>query len=191
MNARVIRGRRRGFTLIEMSLAGLMMVLVATLLAQAWATFGRPAISAVARARLAQEANLAAEALARDVGWLARPGGPQTDSRYQNVQPDGSTLYMTIDDGGGAVRTIFYSIDENDPGKLFRNDSGNKRVVATLVDGFTCENAVLPVGADDAAVPGVRIDLTLRHRAYDRDRNGTFRGDHTRRYSLFIPDPQP
>lgn len=182
--------RRRGFTIIEMTFAGFLMVVVGLLLAQVWTAFGRPAISALARARLAQEANLAAESLARDVGLLAAPPGPQTDSRYQNLQPAGSTLYLTLDEGDGVARTISYSIDENDPGKLFRSDSAGKRVVATLVADFQSRAVTLPVMQGGASVSGVQIELTLRHRTHDRDRDGSFRRDHTRRYTLFIPDPQ-
>lgn len=190
MNIALAPRRRRGFTIVEMTLAGFLMAVVGLLLAQAWAGFGRPAISALARARLAQEANIAAESLSRDVGLLAGPDGLQADSRYQNVQPAGSTLYLTLDEGHGDVRTISYSIDANDPGKLFRTDSGGKRVVATLVADFQSRSVTLPIMQGGANVSGVQIELTLRHRAHDRDSNGSFRGDHTRLYTLFIPDPQ-
>ncbi len=182
--------RRRGFTIIEMTLAGFLMVVVGVLLSNAWVAFGRPAVSAVARARLAQEANLAAEAISRDIGRLAIPAGPQSDSRYQNVQPAGSTLTLSIDEGNGTIRTISYAIDANDPGKLFRTDSGPKRVVANLVTDFQSRHVELEIGPNATSVPGVQIELTLSHRTHDRDRDGAFRGDHTRRYHLFIPDPQ-
>ena len=187
------RHRHRGFTLFEMTIAGFLIALVANLLANAWVGFGRPAISAVARARLAQEANLFSEALARDVGRLACLGQPRTNSRYQNVQAaaDGKTLYLTIDEGKEELRAFSYSIDENDPGKLCRRDlaSGDKRVVTTLVSAFDCTHDTFPVGPSNEPVVGVQIDLTLRHRVNERDRDGTFRADHTRRYRLFIPDP--
>ena len=182
--------RRGGFTIMEMMVASVLMVLVGTLLANTWVCFGRPAISAVARARLAQEANLAAEAIAHDVGLLARPAQWQADSRYQNVQPSGSSLYLTIDDGTGSVRTVTYTTDPNDPSNLIRIDSGTNRVVARLVSSFQCTIATLPLGPSGVSVSGVQIELTLTHRVYDRDPDGTFRGDHTRLYTLFVPDPQ-
>ena len=131
----------RGFTLIEMTLVGFLLVLLSFLMSRAWVAFGRPAISAVARARLIQEANLAAESLAHDVGRTRPTQRPGSDSRYQNVQDSGSTLYLAIDDGTGSVRTISYSIDAANPGKLFRADSGTKRVVASLVADFQTSRA--------------------------------------------------
>lgn len=180
----------RGFTLIEMTLVGFLLVLLSFLMSRAWTAFGRPAISAVARARLIQEANLAAESLAHDIGQLAQVDPSGSDPRYQNVQDSGSTLYLAIDDGTGSVRTISYSIDAADRGKLFRVDSGTKRVVANLVADFQTLRVRMPVGPSATAVDGVRIELTLRHRVYDRDPDGTYRNDLTRLYTLFVPDAQ-
>src|SRR5258708_36601025 len=97
---RILRPRpRRGCTRSEVALAGLMMSVLALLLGNAWASFGRPAISSVARIRVAQEANLAAEALARDVGFLAQPTGSHTDSRHLSVQADAPILVSPIANG--------------------------------------------------------------------------------------------
>jgi hypothetical protein len=183
-------GWRRGVTLIEMTLAGFLMTLVGVMVCQAWASFGRPAVSALARARLAQEANLAAEAISRDLGRLAAPDGPQPDSRYQNIQSVGSTLTMTIDDGDGSIRTVMYSTDPADPGKLFRTDGTGRRVVAMLIADFQSRPVLLPLLEGGGSISGVQVELTFTHRTYDRDRDGSFRGDHTRQYTLFIPDAQ-
>lgn len=183
------RKRAGGFTLVEMMLAAVLMVVVAAILSAAWGAFGRPAVSAIARARLAQEAEIAAESLARDVGMLAASTATGAGSRYQNVQADGSTLYLAIDDGAGAVRTVVYTLDPADPGRLIRTDSGETRVIARFVSGFHAEADTPPVGPGGANVSGVRIELTLSHRVLDRDPDGTFRADHTRRYTLFVPDP--
>ena len=188
--------RRRGFTLIEMLITGLLMALMAVLLGNAWAAFGRPAIAAAARCRVAQEANLAAEALAYDVGRLARPAGIEPDTRYQNAQAGSTVLYLTIDDGTGTSRTISYAPDSTDPTKLVRTDlsapAGTSRVVAGLLAGFDAVRDVLHgAGTGGSDVPGVRVDLTFSHRTMDRDPvTGSFRGDYTRRYTLFLPDPQ-
>lgn len=188
---RVQTGRTpRGFTLIEMTLVGFLLVLLSFLMSRAWVAFGRPAISAVAPPRLIQEANLAAESIAHDVGQLAQAASPGSDSRYQGLQASGSTLSLAIDDGTGSVRTISYSIDPDDPGKLFRIDSGTRRVVATLVADFQTLRASLPVGPGSSVVDGLQIQLTLRHRVYDRDPDGTYRNDLTRLYTLFVPDAQ-
>lgn len=192
------RGRRRGrggFTLVEMVITGFLMALVAVLLGNAWMAFGRPAIATVARCRVAQEANLAAEALAYDVGRLARPATTEPDTRYQNAQA-GAALQLTIDDGTGAPRVISYAPDTADPTKLVRTDlaapAGTARVVAVMLAGFDAARDVLAgAGTGGADVPGVRVDLTFSHRTMDRDpATGLFRGDYTRRYTLFLPDPQ-
>lgn len=197
MTGRRRPGRRRGFTLLEMLLTGFLMALVGVLLGNAWSAFGRPAITTVARCRVAQEANLAAEALAYDVGRIARPASTEPDTRYQVAQGGTTVLYLSIDDGTGAPRTISYAPDPADSTKLVRTDLSTPwepgRVVAGLLAGFDAVHDVLPgAGAGGADVPGVRVDLTFSHRTIDRDPiTGGYRGDYTRRFTLFIPDPQP
>ncbi len=191
------QGRRRGFTLVEMTVTVFLMSLVGIMLGNAWSAFGRPAIATVARCRVAQEANLAAEALAYDVGLLAQPASAEPDTRYQGAQAGTTILYLSIDDGTGAVRTISYGPDPSDSTKLVRTDlsasSGSGRVVAGLLAGFDAVHDVLAgAGPGGTDVPGVRVDLTFTHRTIDRDPvTGLFRGDYTRRYTLFIPDPEP
>ncbi len=181
--------RCRGFTLAEIMVTATLIVVLMMLLCNAWSGFGPPALSAVARARLAQEANLAAEALSRDIGSLAAPSGTQTDSRYQNVQANGTSLSMTLDQGNGVQQNVTYAIDNADPGKLFRIDSSGKRVVATLVSDFQSKSTTMPLMQDGSSVSGVRIDLTLSHRVLEKVSDGSILGDHTRSYTLFIPDP--
>jgi prepilin-type N-terminal cleavage/methylation domain-containing protein len=187
---------RRGFTLTEMLMTAFLMGLMGVLLGNAWAAFGRPAIANVARCRVAQEANLAAEALTRDIGLLAVPNGQYPDTRYQNVRADGSILYLSIDDGTSAPRTISYAADPDDSTRLVRTDlsasAGSSRVVATLLAGLDSQTDVLAgAGPGGADVTGVRIDLTFSHRTFDRDPDGNVRSDYTRRFTLFVPDPQP
>jgi hypothetical protein len=189
------RGRRRAATIIEMMVTSVLMVIVAVLLAKTWAMFGRSAISTVARARIAEEANLAAAALANDLGMLARPPDKCTDTRYVNIQPgiDGTSLSFSIDDGTGTTRIIQYARDQEDSSKLVRTDltasPGSGRVVATLVAGF--EAMALTTLPNEFNATGVQIDLTLSHWTYERDIGGAFRGDHTRRFTLFVPDALP
>lgn len=186
--------RRRGFTILDLAIAGILMTVVALVLARAWDAFGRSARLAVARARLAQEANLAAEAIARDVGRLARPGGASPAPPWPNVRAGDSTLRLWVVDGEGQIRQVIYKKDADDPGNLTRyecdaeeaGDSlppGSGRVVATLVSDFKARDAAVP---SNPGVPGVEIELTLGHRVIDRDPDGASRGDYTRRYLLLI-----
>jgi prepilin-type N-terminal cleavage/methylation domain-containing protein len=188
--------QRRGFTLTEMLMTAFLMGLMGILLGNAWVAFGRPAVANVARCRVAQEANLAAEALARDIGLLAVPTGQHPDTRYQNVRADGSILYLAIDDGTSPPRTISYAADPDDSTRLVRTDlsasAGSSRVVATLLAGLDTQTDVLEgAGPGGADVTGVRIDLTFSHRTFDRDPDGNVRSDYTRRFTLFVRDPQP
>lgn len=199
--------RRRGFTIVEMIVTGFLMALVGILLGNAWAAFARPAITTVARCRVAQEANLAAEAIAYDIGRLARNADPQYhDSRYQTPRVQAGSpnvLNLTIDDG---TTTVSYAPDPFNATNLVRTETGpggtKERVVATLLGGydslhnpapgFVVSRGTLPgAGPGGIDAPGVEIDMTFTHRTMDRDPvTGLFRGDYTRRYTLFIPDPQ-
>lgn len=184
---------RRGFTILEMAITCVLMLVVALVLARAWSAFGRPALLAVARARVAQEANLAAEAIARDVGQLVRPEpGAPGDDPPPSITPAGpSSVALRVDDGSGLVRTVVYETDPDDPGKLFRSVDGDRRVVANLVTGFAAAAAMRRAPGDDRDVPGVELALTLGHRAYDREPDGTIRTELTRRYLLFVEVEQP
>ena len=75
----------RGFTIVEMVVTIFLTALLAVLLATAAVTFARPAAEVDGRTRLALEAGLAAEALARDLsGYLADNSGvPGTLKQYQ------------------------------------------------------------------------------------------------------------
>ncbi len=92
---------RRGYTLIEMIIALVMVTLLGGLLGRACAAFGRPALEVEARARIAQEAILATQSLACDLGGflpdaMARTG---TLSQYQFLDwnlADGNVLWLNF-----------------------------------------------------------------------------------------------
>ena len=98
--SRVPTPRCRGFTIAEMVVAIFLTALLAVLLAAAAATFARPAAEVDGRTRLALEASLAAEALARDLsGYLADNSGvPGTLTQYQfnNWVPSGQSRWFSI-----------------------------------------------------------------------------------------------
>ena len=98
--SRVPTPRCRGFTIAEMVVAIFLTALLAVLMAAAAVTFARPAAEVDGRTRLALEASLAAEALARDLsGYLAdnsdKPG-TLTQYQFHNWIPssDGTILFL-------------------------------------------------------------------------------------------------
>lgn len=187
------RNRRqiRAFTLIDLCISIVLMAALASLMAHAWDAFGRAAMIAVARARLAQESNLAAESLARDVGRIARSSASGLPDDLPGARFEGSGLSLRIDDGTENRRTILYEVDDDDPGKLFRTEDGQRRVVAGLIAGFRARAATRTATSGGPDVPGVEVELTFSHRVIDRDPDGSFRGDYSRRYVLFIEDDSP
>lgn len=96
---RLPRGPRRGFSVVEMAIVSVLLALLAMLLASTWRGFCLPTIEAAARCRIAQEANLAAASLARDLGGsLANPEGrigKKTDGQFVGrMQPSESWLRL-------------------------------------------------------------------------------------------------
>ena len=68
--------RHKGFTLLEITLASGLMVLLALLLASAWVTAGKSIVNLTARSQLAQEMDFAVAAISRDLGgWPVNPQG--------------------------------------------------------------------------------------------------------------------
>ncbi len=90
--------QRRGFTIMEMVVATFLAALLAVLLAAAAATFVRPAGDVDGRTRLALEASMAAEALARDLsGYLADNSfnpGTLTQYKFSNWVPGSGSLVL-------------------------------------------------------------------------------------------------
>ena len=94
----------RGSTIAEMVVAIFLTALLAMLMATTAVTFARPAAEVDGRTRLALEASLAAEALARDLsGYLAdNSGNPGKLTQYQfilNPNTNPSTYFMISQNG--------------------------------------------------------------------------------------------
>ena len=111
--------RRRGFTLIEMAVATLLLALLGVLLSDAVAAFARPANEVDHRTRVAMEANLAAEALARDLGgYLAdSQADPGTLTQYQltprppgHIPADNKVLSLTFTKPESPDVTVTYQM---------------------------------------------------------------------------------
>ena len=96
--SRVPTPRCRGLTIAEMVVAIFLTALLAVLMAAAAVTFARPAAEVDGRTRLALEASLAAEALARDLsGYLADNSdnpGFLTQYQFHNWIPANGSLVL-------------------------------------------------------------------------------------------------
>ena len=157
-------GTRRGFTIIEMVIATFLTAFLALLLAAAVATFARPAAEVDGRTRLALEASLAAEALARDLGgFLADNGGnPGNLTQYKyNLAawppPPGQMLLLNFQ-GTTSGSTVIVTYQQNSLYQLVRTQltSGTQTVVASHVTRFF-------VQADPNNPNNVQIQLTLTY----------------------------
>ena len=192
--------RCRGFTIAEMVVAIFLTALLAVLLAAAAATFARPAAEVDGRTRLALEASLAAEALARDLsGYLAdNSGDPRTLKQYQfnnwSPSPDGTMLclyYQGTSPGPpyvlvtyqqqnyGLVRTLSNPVLSNPVQSL---------VVASHVTGFNASLCNLD-GTPNSAGSNVMIQITLTYPDPSSPRQGNpkFTGTYV---LIGVPPPQ-
>src|SRR5208283_3763371 len=132
-----------GFTISEMVIGTFLMALLAVLLAAAVATFARPAAEVDGRTRLALEASMAAEALARDLGgYLADNSGvPGTLTQYQfsnwNPSSDGTILFLNYQGTSPGPPCVIVTYQQQDY-RLVRTQLSNgvQTVVARYVTGF-------------------------------------------------------
>jgi len=134
-----------------MVVAIFLTALLAVLLSAAAATFARPAAEVDGRTRLALEASLAAEALARDLsGYLAdnadisgNPGNPGNLTQYQfypnNWVPGNGSLVLTYQGGAPpapATVSVTYQLSDNNTLVRTLSYPVGSVVVASHVTGF-------------------------------------------------------
>src|SRR5271166_299813 len=198
LRAEPTRGRtrtRRGFTITEMVIAAFLTAFLALLLATAVATFARPAAEVDGRTRLALEASLAAEALARDLsGYLADNSGvPGTLAQYQfynwYTSSDGSMLFLNYQGTSPGPPYVLVTYQQQNYG-LVRTLSNPVQsvVVASHVTGF---NASLcnPDGTPNPAGSNVMIEITLTYPDPSSPRQGNPKFSGT--YVLIGVQPPP
>jgi len=164
------RNRRRGFTLVEMIIASMLATLLGMLLAGACVTFGHPALEVDSRARITQEAILATQSLACDLGgFLAdSPGRTGNLGQYQFADPPwdlsqgnppGTVLLLNFQGASsGGLIVISYQLQGN---LLVRSNSstGVATTIAKYVTGFTVEQ-------DPGNANNVLITLTIAYRYF-------------------------
>jgi prepilin-type N-terminal cleavage/methylation domain-containing protein len=98
------QNRHAGFTLVEVLLVSGLTSLLALILAGVWSGLGRPLVEAVARGQITREANLAADALARDFGGTLPGtqgclGGVAEGKLVGRMQPANLVLRLCFDGG--------------------------------------------------------------------------------------------
>ena len=167
----------QGFTLLETLVVSGLMALLVLLLAEAWSGLGRPLVDAMARSRVAEEANLAVTSLTRDwSGSLPGSLGSLEQGRaVGHLVVDRSQLWICFD-GGPAPNeiadwaapdtVISYAVESN---KLIRQNQTTGSTFVAAKDVETME--VTDLGT------AVEIKLTLRYR------------DVSRSYSLIAKTP--
>ncbi len=161
------RAGRRGFSVIEFSVASGMLVALAMLLMNAWTGLARPFFETIFQCRLALEADLALAALARDLGGSLSDTAGRDGSKasYQFVgwtTPGGSQLWLCFDeatnpdgiaDWGPPDTVISYEVVSNTLVRSNQN-AGTSFVVANDVSSLELQNQG---GA-------VQITLTFQYR---------------------------
>ena len=169
--------RSKGFSVIEITVVSALMSFLVLLISGAWRGMGRPSANAIVRCRVVQEANLAVDSLARDLGG-SLPG--QTTGKRKlgrmvgRMVVDGSQLRLcfdgepvnTVPEWGAPDTVITYDVQAN---RLVRSNqqTGTAFTVAANVNQMQLTEL-----AD-----GVRIDLVFTYR------------DITRTYSIITKDP--
>ena len=149
-----------------MMIVGGLMGLLVLLVSEAWFGLGRPSTDAVARCRITQEAKLAAESLARDLGG-SLPG--QTVGRKEygrlvgRLVVDDSQLWLCYEgepvnataDWGSPDTVITYAVED---GRLIRSDKKTETrfAVADNVDRMRLQQRL----------GRITIELTLSFRAF-------------------------
>ena len=166
--SRVPTPRCRSFTIAEMVVAIFLTALLAVLMAAAAATFARPAAEVDGRTRLALEASMAAEALARDLsGYLAdnsdnKPGN-LTQYRFINWIPANGSLVLNYQGTplASASVSVTYLLQNSTLVRTLSNPVESV-VVASHVTGF---NASLcnQDGTPNPAGSSVMIEITLTY----------------------------
>ena len=176
----VFRQDRDGFTLLEVTIVSALMAFLVVLLSATWSGLCRPTADIAARCRVAQEANLAAASLVRDLaGSLANPegriGGKQLYAFVGRIQPSNAQLWLCFDGGsppngvadwGPPDTVIVYSVENN---QLIRWDQKADTI-------HTVARAVESMAVQDLG-DRVQIQITFSYR------------DITQTYTLIARDP--
>jgi hypothetical protein len=156
--------------MMEMIIASMLTGMLGILLAQACMTFGRPALEVEARARIAQEAILASQSLACDLGgFLAdSQGRAGTIQQYQFANPPwdlsqgappGSMLLLNFQGlNSGDLHVIIYQLENNRPVR-FNSSTGVTTTIANYVNAFS----VQPEPSSPSNQIAINLTITFRN----------------------------
>ncbi len=175
-----LTNHRRGFTLLEVTVVSFLLAFLTLLLSATWSGLVRPTADLVHRTRLAQEANLAAASLVRDLaGSLPNPEGrigTKTQFRFVGrMQPSNNQLWLCFDgsatpngiaDWGSPDTVIIYEVQDN---RLVRWDQSSST-------SYTVANYVQQLDVQDMG-DRVQLKITFQYRGI------------TQTYTLIARDP--
>jgi prepilin-type N-terminal cleavage/methylation domain-containing protein len=103
---------RKGFTIIEMSVATGLMALLALVLSFGWQSLGRATVDLIARTQIAQEMDFAAAMLSRDLGGCVVNAEGQTATTSFPIAQDRPLFnYPT---SSGTATSIKWELDNGD-----------------------------------------------------------------------------
>jgi hypothetical protein len=155
---------RRGSTVLEMVVGSILATLLGILLAGACATFGRPALEVEARARIEQEAILATQSIACDLGGFLADGPGRTGNlgHYAFLDWDlsnGNVMLLNYKDAdSGDLVVVTYELEGN---LLVRSNSatGVSTTIAKYVTNFS-------VSTDPGDSSQAQIQFTIAFRYF-------------------------
>jgi hypothetical protein len=202
--------RRRGFTLVEVTLVAALTVFLAVLLSSVWKNIGLFTTDAVGRGRLMQEMDLAAASFSRDLAGSAPVlatstfGNGKPDSgRWVGWQHPGNTELWLCYDGGtcpngtpdwtGANDTVirYYLADDPNPdvnqktGILIRENRSDNPPTSFIVARNLDRTNGLIVDAD-----GEFVKITLQFKYQQHSGSNYFGPEYVRAFTLEARAPQ-
>ncbi len=156
--------RRRGFTLLELTLVGTFLAILGVLLAGVSSGLVRGLVDAVARNKVTHAANLASASLSHDLAGSV-PGqlGSKNSGRYVGrLTPNNTSLWLCFD-GGATPNGI---ADWAGPDTVITYEVVAKQLVRTnrnIQQTFTVTGYVDKLTVADSA-DGVQLQLTFSYR---------------------------
>ncbi len=166
------RNKKKGITLLEVTVVSGLMTVMAMLLSTAWIGMGRPTVDAIVRGGLFQEMDTAVSAFSQDLGGsLAGPdgrlGGKIKDHWVGWLKPAEGQLWLCFDGGaepdgepdwGSPDTVVVYQAESNSLIRWNQN-TDTTFTVAKNLDGLTIA---------EISSEMISITMTFQHRGITR-----------------------